>query len=359
MHYRWIQLYANGQLAACRRRRIKCDEGKPTCTNCIKSKRQCEGYNQRLTFKEPLGAYQHHASFFGHSHPMFPPRGADALMAGQVAPSHHPRTSLNTGSSLTVIAPKPPEYYQFEEVYPGRPGAATGAPSAVLNPMLFSPHNGQSFNHSQIPTPISAHAELGTDDFFNVVSPALTDEGRGLFSQYLPSEDRVPHQLSRNSGFDLPDTLNDKNARMAYAAHDDRHWSSDDEASLGESEDEDEGIADDDLAHIKSNDLGIQVAQRVIGQAEYYDVRVRTFSGFVDANSVLDTYTPSSISSPLNDTQTASVFWYFVNVTGPSLSLYERHPFDPSSMFQGQPVPKSRRHIWTCEWHSRCVRDIY
>ena len=27
----------------CRTRRIKCDEGKPECHNCMKSKRQCSG----------------------------------------------------------------------------------------------------------------------------------------------------------------------------------------------------------------------------------------------------------------------------------------------------------------------------
>ncbi|KAK3303684.1 uncharacterized protein B0T15DRAFT_421124 [Chaetomium strumarium] len=41
----------------CRKRRIKCDEGKPTCNICIKSNRECEGYSTRLTFKEPLGAF--------------------------------------------------------------------------------------------------------------------------------------------------------------------------------------------------------------------------------------------------------------------------------------------------------------
>ncbi|KAF8242977.1 hypothetical protein K440DRAFT_590254, partial [Wilcoxina mikolae CBS 423.85] len=30
----------------CRKRRIKCGEERPTCNNCIKSKRVCEGYNQ-------------------------------------------------------------------------------------------------------------------------------------------------------------------------------------------------------------------------------------------------------------------------------------------------------------------------
>ncbi|KAL8974818.1 MAG: hypothetical protein Q9197_000962 [Variospora fuerteventurae] len=42
----------------CRRRRIKCGEERPTCKNCVKSKRNCEGYTPRVIFKDPLGAYR-------------------------------------------------------------------------------------------------------------------------------------------------------------------------------------------------------------------------------------------------------------------------------------------------------------
>jgi hypothetical protein len=38
----------------CRRRRIKCGEERPICNNCIKSKRTCEGYNQRLNWKQTI-----------------------------------------------------------------------------------------------------------------------------------------------------------------------------------------------------------------------------------------------------------------------------------------------------------------
>jgi hypothetical protein len=38
----------------CRKRRLKCGEERPTCTNCVKSKRQCEGYYQRIVYKAPL-----------------------------------------------------------------------------------------------------------------------------------------------------------------------------------------------------------------------------------------------------------------------------------------------------------------
>ncbi|KAK7190743.1 hypothetical protein DPSP01_006650 [Paraphaeosphaeria sporulosa] len=37
----------------CRKRRIKCGEERPTCANCIQSKRQCYGYNQRVVLKPP------------------------------------------------------------------------------------------------------------------------------------------------------------------------------------------------------------------------------------------------------------------------------------------------------------------
>jgi Fungal Zn(2)-Cys(6) binuclear cluster domain len=38
----------------CRKRRVKCGEERPTCGNCIKSKRHCEGYSQRVVFKPPI-----------------------------------------------------------------------------------------------------------------------------------------------------------------------------------------------------------------------------------------------------------------------------------------------------------------
>ncbi|KAF2629412.1 hypothetical protein BU25DRAFT_21688 [Macroventuria anomochaeta] len=44
----------------CRKRRIKCGEERPTCTNCVKSKRQCEGYHQRVLFKPPIGDWPNH-----------------------------------------------------------------------------------------------------------------------------------------------------------------------------------------------------------------------------------------------------------------------------------------------------------
>ncbi|KAF5978676.1 zinc finger transcription factor ace1 [Fusarium coicis] len=42
----------------CRKHRIKCDEGKPKCNNCMKSKRHCEGYSQDVSFGGSMDAIQ-------------------------------------------------------------------------------------------------------------------------------------------------------------------------------------------------------------------------------------------------------------------------------------------------------------
>lgn len=132
----------------------------------------------------------------------------------------------------------------------------------------------------------------------------------------------------------------------AMAAEDEEeYWYSDDDASMADSDDG--AHLASQTGHLESNDLGVLVAQKLHGPPDIFGTQMRTFSNFGDENA-LDTYIPTSTNSPLNDAQTASVFHYFVNVTGPSMSLYERHPFDPSPMFQGQPVPKARQHNWTC-----------
>ena len=50
----------------CRKRRIKCGEEKPRCTNCLKSKRHCEGYLQSVSIRPRLdpgvSVLQYHSS---------------------------------------------------------------------------------------------------------------------------------------------------------------------------------------------------------------------------------------------------------------------------------------------------------
>lgn len=121
--------------------------------------------------------------------------------------------------------------------------------------------------------------------------------------------------------------------------------SEDDDTKMGEY-DHGEDSEDDDLdTHLKNNDLGVVIAL----QARQDTVRPRSITSFIDRPDMLSQYIPSSRSSPLRDPMTARVFCHFINVTGPALSMFERHPANPSLIFKGEPVPKSQQHIWTCK----------
>ena len=89
---------------ACRRRRIKCGEERPTCSNCVKSKRNCEGYTPRVIFKDPLGAYRPSASTASGGGSHFQPLATHNGAIAQYGPLQPGNASQ---APLPVIAPRP------------------------------------------------------------------------------------------------------------------------------------------------------------------------------------------------------------------------------------------------------------
>jgi hypothetical protein len=152
----------------CRKRRIKCGEERPTCGNCIKSKRQCEGYNQRVVFKTPLGEWPNHPGVISelpyHS----------SMLPGSRNPGYRggPPTAQSQENTLTSIRPRPLTNFDFSNVETGPiPGldplnttGLVGGPRPYARDLnypqpLHSPHH-------QLPTPTSATS------FFPQQSPA-------------------------------------------------------------------------------------------------------------------------------------------------------------------------------------------
>jgi len=335
---------------ACRRRRIKCDEAKPTCNNCIKSKRDCEGYSQRLTFKEPLGSFP---SSHLYGHPVYHRQVQEALLNAQISAVQTTAAASSQGP-LAVIAPKPSSI-DFSGTGPLSFAQGYGGPSVAGAPG-FSPTH-------QLPSPPFVGPEA--NPFPDLRRPSVhgLPAQEGFFHDHTAAAQGFQHEstvadvspifpgrhgsVPGQEQFLASPLSGDAVFNHQHPVADEGYWQSDDEASIGDSDDE--AVPDSHLVHLESNDLGIQVARRLEPHHDVYGVHIRSFAGFGNDN-MLETYTPSSASSPLNDTQTAAVFWYFVNVTGQSMSLYERHPFDPTPMFSGQPVPKQRQHIWTCQF---------
>lgn len=264
-------------------------------------------------------------------------------------------TAASSQGPLAVIAPKPPSI-DFSGTGPPPFAQGYGGPSTAGVPGFSPTHQlpsppflgpeGSPFPDPRRP---SVHGDSSAHEgFFD--DPAATAQGFQQQASNVP--DVSPIFPGRHGSLPSADQFLTSPVSGDAMLHlqqplvaNEGYWQSDDEASIGESDDD--AVPDSHLAHLESNDLGIQVARRLEPHHDVYGVHIRSFAGFGNDNT-LETYTPSSASSPLNDPQTAAVFWYFVNVTGQSMSLYERHPFDPTPMFSGQPVPKQRQHIWTC-----------
>ncbi|OAA59555.1 c6 zinc finger domain containing protein [Niveomyces insectorum RCEF 264] len=354
----------------CRRRRIKCDEGKPRCNNCIKSKRQCDGYNQRVIFKDPMGPFRpSHLGPIVYQNTLDQPMLVDPHMSGAAGRS----VGSASQGSLPFIAPRPsvvndapihvPQNVHQHDIpyHPDQQQAFPLGPPQFPQPAPFLPPTQQPIDQSSVP-----FASLDVSGGFNVHQEATLPFAQawpqqaavdGVASSYM-DPGLLSSTINTVSGEPAAwpvgePVLNDPAALPAQYRHaegnlvsdEDAYWYSDDDASLAESEDETN--LEDEVNHLRSNDLGAIVAKRLHHRPpDAFGTQLRTVSNFADAN-VLATYVPSSTNSPLNDAQTAAVFWYFVNVTGPSMSLFERHPLDPSPIFQGQPVPRARQHIWT------------
>ncbi|KAI1133764.1 hypothetical protein F5Y10DRAFT_4789 [Nemania abortiva] len=328
----------------CRKRRIKCDEGKPTCNNCLKSKRQCEGYNQRVIFKDPLGAFA--GAPYGPI--QYPAPSPQALIREQQLSAAQQRSS---SQSLQIIAPKPPTVgynqlatHQFSHFYPGQTGPVPPQPPVNLGPNQFLSQPQPSKFTFFPPTTIDAYSQ-GQQQW--------RQETAGGSSQYPP---RAAQDKSYREPPTIPSHLHGQpheNRNLAevepIARGNDEQledWEYDfydDDASMGESDDEYLLARRDSQFNLDGQ--GVLTSQRFDHRYHMFGTHTRTFST-IGAETVLATYDPSPANSPLTDKHIAAVFWHFMNVTGPSMSLYERHPLDPANTFSGQ-APKSKQHGWT------------
>lgn len=168
-------MFVNEHLA-CRKRRIKCGEERPTCQNCIKSKRKCEGYVQKLTFKDPLSTYR--PSWAGTSEMIFSSRGGPqktsktALHQVPVTPptiAPKPAGLINDASSPSSSNQSRPLQF-VQEGYPStqattfdfqqyQPGSAEYTPSPTTSRQStesHSPRDSPAYRHVSPPVPQNA-----------------------------------------------------------------------------------------------------------------------------------------------------------------------------------------------------------
>jgi hypothetical protein len=136
----------------CRKRRIKCGEERPTCGNCIKSKRQCEGYNQRVVFKTPIENWPNHpghVSTIQYHTSMLP--GTRNQQFQQVHPLTQPLES-----PVISVQPRPLANYDFSQI---DSSSSADIPIAPQQTLIGRSHSYAQESSYQQPLPSPHHQQ--------------------------------------------------------------------------------------------------------------------------------------------------------------------------------------------------------
>ncbi|KFZ20584.1 hypothetical protein V501_00045 [Pseudogymnoascus sp. VKM F-4519 (FW-2642)] len=421
----------------CRRRRIKCGEERPTCGNCIKSKRQCEGYNQRVIFKDPLNTYRGptssiatHSGFVArpirqqgslgaHGRPVqskvpggasqqnIPPRAGGSSQSNTSRPatvfqgfvhndsatfqpqqsvvnplrreseiSHggsdasaqwdNPVNSVPVSGPLEaqwITAPQPPQYHHeptYSEMYEDH-GQMTHD-SYLGDTLMQQSHD--TGNRSADLSNRSSVSQGHVDDI---------SHAQGYQQEYqAPIQQAAWSQVARpimSSPPYEPVTNEFYDTRNPIHRTDEEDEDDDDSDPFDVSDDEDEDEEPrNGGAHFdprsreiqrlrRDNELATVMAIQAAQTRE--DTRIRTYHSVIEnyGPNMLASYYPSARDSPLSNPIAAGIFCHFINVIAPSLSMFERHPVNPSIVFRGNPVPKSQQHIWSYTMPTIALRN--
>ena len=188
----------------CRKRRIKCGEERPTCANCIKSKRQCEGYNQRVVFKPPIGDWPNHpgvVSTIQYHTSMLPgsrnPQYRAPQSAGQTQ-EHAPAALQPRPSSFDISNMSAGNTMVMPPTAPVLGGPASYSPEQAFSQPLPSPHHQQPLAspHHHI------HNQTPTTSYFPQISPVHTT----FQASYSQNQNTTfpPQRYTQNQGLYQP-----------------------------------------------------------------------------------------------------------------------------------------------------------
>lgn len=394
----------------CRRRRIKCGEERPTCKNCTKSKRECEGYIPRVVFKNPVSAIRHNLDALEEHH-LYDRYQPSSPTFGNVL------SMTADGVPLAPLAPRPSPYGGHEFSHSSRiddqyasagPGEYAGhAVNEQINAGMFGlttlqtasmpPTNGHGSSVHAVdggafvpgPSPVAPHNAWAPQFCDTPVTPSQsipsTTWSYGAASS-IAQMTPYPTPLTAQSHdgtfpsptWSLPGRVNHSDTQMPppSALHSQRRHSITGDPSQTYSgqqvclPNQLDGLPpttpardafqelEDDWFDVESDDenanvgLSRDIQTKDLGlmiqvSARQNNIDFRSMTDILNAPNILATYQPAYVASPLSDPNTARVFCHFITATGPTLNVCERHPANPSVIFSGRPVPQAQRSLWS------------
>ncbi|RMX87107.1 hypothetical protein D0868_15039, partial [Hortaea werneckii] len=350
----------------CRKRRIKCGEERPVCKNCIKSKRHCDGYNQRVVFKPPTFDYR--PTPHGGAHITFQagpvpgpaaPHETELLLPGVDLGSHfrsRPVEHFTGGLDGTNLPYFDQNHHPQVPFHPSQtPFAANGGPQPTFpgHPGHGSHHAGQ---HEWPPFPVHQHAsnlhrgpgvpqenppskfalpERHNPQTTAAAAPQAPQHSTPEYHDYqtnIPISDEPTHILSQAAVETLDDDY--------YDVQSDEEMGPDTAALMRPGDNEQQALS----GILNSNHINIP------------ELQMRRYDTFIYAG-MLDHYRVEEHANPLRNPATARVFAHFIAVTGPSLSIFERHPRNTSVLFTEGHVPTSQQGLWTYTMPMAALRN--
>lgn len=253
------------------------------------------------------------------------------------------------------ITPPQPYQYHNEPTYPEvyETQAQTTHASYLDNTPMQQARDASTESadlNNYLPGPQGAHVD-NTNHADGYQQEYQTPTQQGAWGQVArPLLSSPPYEPVTNEFYDT---------RNPIHRTDEEDEDDDDSDPFDVSDDEDEDPLNDG-AHVdprsreiqrlrRDNELATVMAIQAAQTRE--DTRIRTYHSVIEnyGPNMLASYHPSARDSPLSNPIAAGIFCHFVNVIAPSLSMFERHPTNPSIVFRGNPVPQSQQHIWSCK----------
>ena len=445
----------------CRKRRIKCGEERPVCRNCVKSKRHCEGYSQRVVFKPPTFDYR--PVPHGGAHITF--QAGPVLEPATGYPPDYKQAALDPGV-YSQLRPRPVEQYvpgfpavpqqngtddrhlHFQPV-PQPPSSAPLHHTDVLLPLnqppqqidgthVYDPLQTQNVTMhvatqtSGFPVPVdylpqvpasatagipptyyptnwqqqppikyesrtpptacatNVMAELSSPDLPVPSNATAWSQASGIATSpttwtsggYVPRPELcrpIDYQppLPHTTNFPQPLQVSTAPAVEAqnhttpdFYEHEEHLPASDTPTNfLKQAAVE---LQDDDYYDLQSDEeMDVDAIPLVavktdpqrtlntilsLNNITILDLQTRRYDTFL-YDKILDHYKVYEVANPLRNPATARVFAHFISVTGPSLSIFERHPRNTSVLFTEGQIPFSQQGLWTYTMPMAALRD--
>ncbi|KAF1811921.1 hypothetical protein P152DRAFT_381794, partial [Eremomyces bilateralis CBS 781.70] len=306
----------------CRKRRIKCGEEKPVCGNCIKSKRHCEGYNQRVIFKPPIDNWPSNTGIHTLQY------HTDQTSS---YPSTHPQSSAQP--SLPTASGHGLEHDSFNAIHAWQSSQQTRLIPPSHSDDISPPINDGSFQN--LPPAPQTTGDSGPSVDGSIQTSAttpMTSESQKSYNIPFSSGATDVHPAS--AVWFPRTTAQDILEAGAVESHDDDFF---------DVEPEDDQAFALELASNQNHDFNSLIA---LHKQSISDFSTRGYDAFLTPD-LLDIYHPEYAANPLKNEATRRIFAHFIHATGPSLSIYERNPGNASGLFSEVHIPRSQQNLWT------------